>query len=132
MAVVYAGWHEQLDRPVALKVLAEHLAGDKQFRARFLARRASPSKLHHPNLVQTYDIAELDGRPCIVMELLPWNARGWPLHARCAAEVAAGARHAPPGRRAPRPEAVRTCCAPQTEASRSPISGSPGPSRRRG
>src|SRR2546421_167875 len=36
MAVVYAGWHEQLERPVALKVLAEHLADDDEFRTRFL------------------------------------------------------------------------------------------------
>ena len=71
MAVVYAGWHEQLDRPVALKVLASHLAGDEHFRARFLREARIASKLHHPNLVRTYDIAELDGSPCIVMELLP-------------------------------------------------------------
>ena len=70
MAVVYAGWHEQLERPVALKVLASHLAGDEQFRTRFLREARIASKLHHPNLVRTYDIAELDGSPCIVMELL--------------------------------------------------------------
>ena len=54
MAVVYAGWHEQLERPVALKVLAEHLADDAEFRARFLREARIASKLHHSNLVQTY------------------------------------------------------------------------------
>ena len=63
MAVVYAGWHEQLERPVALKVLAEHLAGDREFRARFLREARIASKLHHPNLVRTYDITEVDGLP---------------------------------------------------------------------
>jgi eukaryotic-like serine/threonine-protein kinase len=71
MAVVWAGWHEQLDRPVALKVLADHLAGDDEFRARFLREARIASRLHHPSLVRTFDIAEVDGRPCIVMELLP-------------------------------------------------------------
>ena len=70
MAVVHAGWHDQLERPVALKVLAEHLAGDREFRARFLREARIASKLHHPNLVQTYDVTEVAGRPCIVMELL--------------------------------------------------------------
>ena len=71
MAVVYAGHQEQLDRPVALKVLAEHLAGDDEFRDRFLREARIAGRLHHPHLVRTYDITELDGLPCIVMELLP-------------------------------------------------------------
>ncbi len=70
MAVVYAGWHEQLERGVALKILAEHLAGDASFRARFLREARIASRLHHPNLVRTFDITEIDGRPCIVMELI--------------------------------------------------------------
>lgn len=71
MAIVYAGRQEQLDRPVALKVLAAHLAGNPEFRERFLREARIASRLHHPNLVRTYDITELDGLPCIVMELLP-------------------------------------------------------------
>ena len=71
MAVVYAGRHETLGRPVALKVLAAHLADDPQFRARFLREARIAARLSHPNLVRTYDITEHDGRPCLVMELLP-------------------------------------------------------------
>ena len=71
MAVVYAARQEDLDRPVALKVLAAHLAGDPEFRERFLREARIASRLHHPNLVGTFDITELDGLPCIVMELLP-------------------------------------------------------------
>ena len=70
MAVVYAGYHEGLDRPVALKVLAEHLADNPEFRARFLREARIAARLHHPHLVRTYDVTELHGRPCIVMELL--------------------------------------------------------------
>ena len=95
MAVVYAGWHEQLDRPVALKVLAEHLAGDPEFRARFLREARIASKLHHPNLVQTYDITEIDGLPCIVMELVTGGTLdGGSLTRAAAGEVAAGLAHA--------------------------------------
>jgi serine/threonine-protein kinase len=71
MAVVYAGHQEELDRPVALKVLAAHLADDPDFRARFLREARIAARLHHPNLVRTFDITEVDGLPCIVMELLP-------------------------------------------------------------
>ncbi|NUR77662.1 MAG: serine/threonine protein kinase [Thermoleophilia bacterium] len=95
MAVVHAGWHEQLERPVALKVLAEHLADDDEFRARFLREARIASKLHHPNLVQTYDITEVDGLPCIVMELLTGGTLdGDSLSREEAGEVAAGLAHA--------------------------------------
>jgi len=95
MAVVYAGWHEQLERPVALKVLAEHLAGDAEFRARFLREARIASKLHHPNLVQTYDITEVDELPCIVMELVTGGTlEGGSLTREEAGEVAAGLAHA--------------------------------------
>ena len=95
MAVVYAGWHEQLERPVALKVLAEHLAGDPEFRARFLREARIASKLHHPNLVQTYDITEVNELPCIVMELVPGGTlEGGSLSREEAGDVAAGLAHA--------------------------------------
>jgi serine/threonine protein kinase len=71
MAIVYAGRQPEHDRPVALKVLAEHLAGNVEFRDRFLREARIAARLHHPHLVRTFDVTELDGLPCIVMELLP-------------------------------------------------------------
>jgi serine/threonine protein kinase len=71
MAVVYAAYDENLERPVALKVLAAHLAGQPEFRKRFLREARIAARLTHPNLVRTIDVAEHDGLPCIVMELLP-------------------------------------------------------------
>ena len=95
MAVVHLGWHEELERPVALKVLAEHLADDEGFRARFLREARIASKLHHPNLVQTYDVTQVDGRPCIVMELLTGTTlEGDSLSREDAGEVAAGLAYA--------------------------------------
>jgi len=95
MAVVYEAWHERLERRVALKVLAEHLAGDAEFRKRFLREARIAARLSHPNLVRTYDIDEHDGLPCIVMELLPGGTlAGGRLSREEAAQVAAGLAHA--------------------------------------
>ena len=95
MAVVYAGWHEQLDRPVALKVLASHLADDPEFRTRFLREARIASRLHHPNLVRTYDVSEVGGLPSIVMELVGGGTlEGGSLTHDEAAQVAAGLAHA--------------------------------------
>jgi hypothetical protein len=95
MAVVYAGRHEALGRPVALKVLAAHLAGDPQFKARFLREARIAARLSHPNLVRTYDITEQDGLPCIVMELVPGGTlEGGRLTRREAAEVASALAYA--------------------------------------
>jgi serine/threonine-protein kinase len=95
MAVVYAGRQEELDRPVALKVLAAHLADDAEFRARFLREARIASRLHHPNLVRTFDISEHDGLPCIVMELLPGGTlEGGRLTREEAAQVAAALAYA--------------------------------------
>jgi hypothetical protein len=95
MAVVYAAWHEKLERRVALKVLAAHLAGQAEFRTRFLREARIAARLNHPNLVRTYDIDEHDGLPSIVMELLPGGTLvGGSLSREEAAQVAAGLAHA--------------------------------------
>jgi len=95
MAVVYAGWHEQLERPVALKVLAEHLAGDREFRSRFLREARIAARLQHPSLVRVFDITQLDGRPAIVMELLPGGTlAGGRLSVEEAAQIAEGLAYA--------------------------------------
>jgi len=91
MAVVFAGRQAGLDRPVAMKVLAEHLADDTAFRTRFLREARIAAGLHHPNLVRVFDITDLDGRPCIVMELVPGGTlEGGRLTAVEAAGVADG------------------------------------------
>jgi eukaryotic-like serine/threonine-protein kinase len=68
MAVVYCARDRELDRDVAIKVLAEHLASDVEFRQRFLRESRLAAKLSHPNVVSVYDGGETDGLPYIVME----------------------------------------------------------------
>jgi serine/threonine protein kinase len=95
MAVVHAAWDTKLDRPVALKVLAAHLADDPEFRARFLREARLAARLEHEHVVRIYDVAELDGLPCIAMELLPGGTlEGGRLSRSEAAGVAAGLAHA--------------------------------------
>jgi eukaryotic-like serine/threonine-protein kinase len=68
MAVVYLARDDELDRPVAIKVLAGHLADDPVFRDRFVREARLAAQLSHPNVVQIYDAGEDDGNPYIVME----------------------------------------------------------------
>jgi serine/threonine-protein kinase len=72
MATVYLARDEELHRPVAVKLLAEHLAGDAALRVRFLREARLAARLSHPNVVSVYDAGEAeDGRPYIVMEYVP-------------------------------------------------------------
>jgi serine/threonine-protein kinase len=68
MAAVYLAHDSELDRPVAVKVLAEHLGNDEAFRQRFLREARMAAKLSHPNIVHVYDQGEENGQPFIVME----------------------------------------------------------------
>jgi serine/threonine-protein kinase len=68
MAVVLLAHDRELERPVAIKVLAEHLARDERFRTRFLREARLAAALAHPNVVQVFDAGEDGGRPYIVME----------------------------------------------------------------
>jgi serine/threonine protein kinase len=70
MAVVYCAYDLELDRTVAIKLLAEHLAEDEEFRARFLLEARMAGGLSHPNVVAVFDAGEDDGRPYIVMEVV--------------------------------------------------------------
>ena len=66
--MVYLARDDELDRPVAIKVLAGHLADDPVFRDRFVREARLAAGLSHPNIVQIYDAGEDDGNPYIVME----------------------------------------------------------------
>jgi serine/threonine protein kinase len=68
MAAVYLAHDSELDRAVAIKVLAEHLSSDGAFHQRFLREARMAAKLSHPNIVHVYDQGEENGRPFIVME----------------------------------------------------------------
>src|SRR5438270_6667427 len=70
MSTVFLAHDTVLERPVAVKLLAEHLAEDDAFVARFRREALAAAKLQHPNIVQVFDSGEdpESGRHFIVME----------------------------------------------------------------
>ena len=68
MATVDLARDVELDRPVALKRLAENLARDDDLRRRFVREARLAARLAHPNVVRVFDVGEDDGRPFIAME----------------------------------------------------------------
>ena len=71
MAVVWLGHDEVLERPVAVKVLSDTIAGDPEFVARFRREARTAAGLSHPNLVGVYDYSEENERPYLVMQFVP-------------------------------------------------------------
>src|SRR6185369_11067754 len=71
MAAVWLGHDEVLDRPVAVKVLSDTIAGDPGFVARFRREAQTAASLSHPNLVGVYDYSDEGERPYLVMQLVP-------------------------------------------------------------
>jgi len=70
MGVVYKASQTTLNRPVAIKTLlsAGKLSADLKSRLRKEAEALG--MMHHPNIIQVYDINEFDGIPYFVMELV--------------------------------------------------------------
>jgi hypothetical protein len=78
MGAVWRARDELLNRNVAVKeiVWPEQLDAAERDTARRRAIREAQlaARLSHPNVVGVYDILEEDGRPCIVMELVPFRS----------------------------------------------------------
>jgi eukaryotic-like serine/threonine-protein kinase len=70
MSTVFMATDTVLERPVAIKLLAEHLAEDEAFVARFRREALAAARLQHPNVVQVFDSGQDpdSGRHFIVME----------------------------------------------------------------
>lgn len=65
---VYKAHQNILDRTVLLKVLHRHLLRDKELVARFSREAKACAILKSENIVQVYDLTEVEGAPAIVME----------------------------------------------------------------
>jgi serine/threonine protein kinase len=68
MASVFLAHDEELDRPVAVKLLADNLADDSAVRARFAREARIAARVAHPNIVTVFDAGEDGGQAYIVME----------------------------------------------------------------
>jgi eukaryotic-like serine/threonine-protein kinase len=70
-ATVWLGHDDDLDVPVAVKVLADNWASNSDVRSRFLAEARIMRRIHDRRLVQVYDIGTFDdGRPYFVMDYI--------------------------------------------------------------
>jgi serine/threonine protein kinase/formylglycine-generating enzyme required for sulfatase activity len=68
--IVFRALDEQLQRVVAVKVLAPHLAVTSPARKRFLREARASAKIRHENVVQIHAVAE-QPLPYLVMEFIP-------------------------------------------------------------
>jgi eukaryotic-like serine/threonine-protein kinase len=72
MSTVHLALDERLERQVAVKLLAEHLADDPAFVSRFQREAQAAARLVHPNIVQVFDSGrdQRTGQYFIVMEYI--------------------------------------------------------------
>src|SRR3954468_8491068 len=70
MGVVYRAIQIDLDRPVALKVIAAHLAQDEALRERLLAESRTAAAIDHPHVLPIYYAGESDGTLYIAMRFV--------------------------------------------------------------
>ena len=70
MSTVRLAFDRRLERQVAIKLLAEHLAEEENFVSRFRREALAAARLVHPNIVQVFDFGldESSGEHFIVME----------------------------------------------------------------
>ncbi len=68
--IVFRAFDEQLQRVVAIKVLAPEMAATSPARKRFLREARSSAKVRHENVVQVYAVEE-EPLPYLVMEFVP-------------------------------------------------------------
>ena len=70
MGVVYAVHDLSRDRPIALKMIDRSHTVDATMVARFQREGRIVSDLRHPNIVEVFDVGEIDGDWVMTMELL--------------------------------------------------------------
>jgi eukaryotic-like serine/threonine-protein kinase len=76
MSTVHLAFDNRLERYVAIKLLAAHLADDPTFVSRFRREALAAARLVHPNIVQVFDFGFDSGhhQHFIVMEHVPGNS----------------------------------------------------------
>ena len=70
MGIVYKGFDTELNRPIAIKVLADHLASSGVARQRFAREARAAAAVIHPNVVPIHSVNSTAKRPYIVMTLV--------------------------------------------------------------
>lgn len=68
MGIVYEGLNKQLGKHVAIKKMREEIAVNPREKKRFMDEAIKVAELHHPNIVDIYDIYEEGGSVYLVFE----------------------------------------------------------------
>ncbi|MFI6028145.1 serine/threonine-protein kinase [Amycolatopsis magusensis] len=76
MGVVWLAQDDRLDRRVAVKQLLVDTGNAEDAVARAMREGRNAGRLRHPNAIAVHDVAEHQGRPCLVMEYLPSKSLG--------------------------------------------------------
>src|SRR4051794_35437511 len=71
MGVVYRARDPHLNRLVAVKMIRDGVLATPLEVARFDAEARSVARLQHPNIVQIFHVGTHQGRPYLVLELVP-------------------------------------------------------------
>lgn len=100
MGIVLKGFDTELNRPVAVKMLAQHLSGVGAARVRFAREARAAAAIVHENVVSIHNVEADRETPYLVMQFIAGESlqervdRTGPLHARqvlrIAVQVAAG------------------------------------------
>ena len=70
MGEVYLAHDAELERDVALKILAAEVASDQQRMARFIQEAKTASALNHPNIITIYEVGQAEGLRFIATEYI--------------------------------------------------------------
>ncbi|HEX4420888.1 MAG TPA: protein kinase [Kofleriaceae bacterium] len=77
MGAVYLAQHKTLRRRAAVKILREELSSNTEIVARFHNEARIATAVHHPGIIEVYDVGMLDDRHAyIVMEFLDGESLG--------------------------------------------------------
>lgn len=68
MGAVYRAYQPNLERTVAIKIMAPRFAADPSFAERFAREAKTMARLNHQNIVNVYDYGQTDGLCYLVME----------------------------------------------------------------
>ena len=67
MGEVHRAWDSGLERPVAVKFVR---GGDPKEADRLLLEARLQARVEHPHVVRVHDTGTLEGRPCILLQLV--------------------------------------------------------------